>query len=51
MQQCRWDDHTKWNKSEKRGKYHMISLTCGRHNMAQINFTKQKWIHRHREVI
>ena len=35
---------------KKKGKYHMISLICGIHHMTQMNFTKQKWIHRHREA-
>ena len=23
------DDHTKWSKSDRKDKYHMISLICG----------------------
>ena len=34
----------------EKGKYHMISLTCGVSNMTQMNLpVKQKRTHRHRE--
>ena len=44
------DYHTKWSKSDR--ERHMISLIDGtwKQKHSGTYFTKQKWIHRHREA-